>query len=335
MKKLLVICHEGSDSGATTSLYLSLKHFKGFRNYQFYFYFLQEGSTVTRFQEIGQVLGEKDLTLFTYDLILANTVSTLSVGKELKDKQIGKKIVAYVHELGVIIDQLAPNLLFQTEEIDGWVCASELVKNYLLKNFAISSPIETIYESFESPPYNTSPTNQIIIGGSGFVHWRKGTDWFLQIASKIAKKRTDIEFEWLGGIQKHEIPVYEKELELLGIKKKVKFPGHKTNVGIFLSKWSLFLLTSREDPFPLAALEALSCEVPVLCWKGTSGMEEILPTDWIIPYGDLDLMVEACLKVINLNKQERSKLIPEVIDRFSSTKTGEKLFNFVDKVIDN
>jgi len=57
--------------------------------------------------------------------------------------------------------------------------------------------------------------------------------------------------------------VCEHDAELLGIAKYVHFVGARDNIADFYRNSQIFLLTSREDPFPLVSMEAMGYGIPV------------------------------------------------------------------------
>jgi glycosyltransferase involved in cell wall biosynthesis len=69
----------------------------------------------------------------------------------------------------------------------------------------------------------------------------------------------------------------------------------------------LFLLTSREDPFPLVALEAADCGLPVLCFDGAGAMPGFVQGDagYVIAFEDVQAMAE---KVVFLGDHSEERL---------------------------
>jgi glycosyltransferase involved in cell wall biosynthesis len=59
----------------------------------------------------------------------------------------------------------------------------------------------------------------------------------------------------------------------------------------------VFALTSREDPFPITALESLALGVPVVCFKTAGGIPELIGSDCgtAVPYLDLRQMADEIL----------------------------------------
>jgi len=116
----------------------------------------------------------------------------------------------------------------------------------------------------------------------------------------------------------------------LGIADKVMFTGNQDRVNNILPLADLFLLPSASESFGLAALEALSCGVPVV-GSIVGGLPELI-TDglngYLCPIGDTEQMAQRSIEILaneSLNKKlstsarqlvlEKYK-IDEIIDRY-------------------
>ncbi len=112
-----------------------------------------------------------------------------------------------------------------------------------------------------------------IVGGLGFADHRKGIDLFLQIAQRIVARNSNVHFVWIGGFDSK----MEKIISTLSepIKENVHFISFKDDIENYLIDFDLFLLTSREDPFPSVVLEAFALRVPVVAFEGGGGIVEL------------------------------------------------------------
>jgi glycosyltransferase involved in cell wall biosynthesis len=138
----------------------------------------------------------------------------------------------------------------------------------------------------------------VLIGACGTLEWRKGPDLFLQIAS-LARKRVGqraLHFLWLGGDPTGGLREADlrADLRLLGMEAQVTLVGERPDPARYLAALDLFLLTSREDPFPLGMLEAAAMGLPILCFAGSGGGPEFVESDagWVAPYLDTGAMAE-------------------------------------------
>jgi L-malate glycosyltransferase len=86
----------------------------------------------------------------------------------------------------------------------------------------------------------------------------------------------------------------------LGVGNDVVFVGKQARIVDYLSAADLLLLPSESESFGLAALEAMSCEVPVVA-SHVGGLPEVVDegvSGFLRPVGDVDAMAEAALAVL-------------------------------------
>ena len=120
------------------------------------------------------------------------------------------------------------------------------------------------------------PASTRIILGTGYADHRKGIDIFLEWAIETLKRRSDLAFVWLGEIS---IEMQERVDQLLKsagpLAKHIHLPGFVHDTRNYYLAASLYALSSREDPFPSTALEALNAGTPVIMMEGTGGIEDL------------------------------------------------------------
>lgn len=136
-----------------------------------------------------------------------------------------------------------------------------------------------------------------IAGGCGTLIARKGFDLFLQTANIIVNKKgiKDIHFLWIGG-DKNSFAYVEfiREIEILNLQEYITITGETGEPEKYYSQMSVFLMTSREDPFPLVNLEAAQFGLPIICFDNTGGSPEFVTQDvgFIVPYLDVSSMAD-------------------------------------------
>ena len=254
-----------------------------------------------------------------YDLVVGNTVGSLLALEFFKNR--GMRTVCWLHEMRSVIDSFFPEPGRFAElslSVDRFIVASRKVEA-VLREFGVVTPAELVYEFSEleasdgdgSETVRTSlgiPANAFVVGGSGTVGWRKGSDLFLQMAAKLTSSIDDIYFLWVGGESRSSRAEYEnalRELERLRLE-RVFITGIKENPGDYFANMDVFALTSREDPFPLVCLEAASLSKPVICFEDAGGMPEFVGDDAgsVVPFGDVEAFADRILEYYN----DRAKL---------------------------
>ena len=74
----------------------------------------------------------------------------------------------------------------------------------------------------------------------------------------------------------------------------------------FYAALDLFSLTSREDPFPVAMLEAAAAGLPIVCFQDSGGGPEFVGGDAgvCVAYADVEGMAGVCLELM---RDERTR----------------------------
>ena len=142
------------------------------------------------------------------------------------------------------------------------------------------------------------PSQGPIIGIVGRLQRWKGMHVLIDAMPKILLQHPAAHCVVVGGPYPAE-PEYETELRgqvaNLGITDKVTFAGAQTNVPLWMQAMDLFVHASREEPFGIVIVEALSLAKPVVaCAPG--GPSEIVGPDVIgqlVPFGDADALAHA------------------------------------------
>ena len=138
--------------------------------------------------------------------------------------------------------------------------------------------------------------------------WRKGPELFLAVAQQVTRQLPDVHFIWVGGDpQSATYQELQRDVRLLGLQDRVTLAGNQADIASYYAAFDVFLLTSREDPFPLVCLEAALYETPVLCFANSGGMPEFVRDDAgvVVPYLDT---VAMAANTIALLQDERRRL---------------------------
>ena len=97
----------------------------------------------------------------------------------------------------------------------------------------------------------------------------------------------------------------------LGTREHVRFLGKQDNVEDILSLSDIFMMPSASETFGLAALEAMSCGVPVIS-SDVGGLPELNrdgETGYVCKLGDVDAMADRAMAILsNDNLLDRMRL---------------------------
>lgn len=237
-------------------------------------------------------------------LVYVNTASPATI-RSLTAVSASATVIGHVHELDVALRyQLDPSerdaLLSRA---DLFVAASQAVADNLTDRHAVTPDRIVVHHEFVEPltpvvdaekadarrRLGISP-DAFVVGGSGRTEWRKGPDLFVHLARDLVRAvGRPTELCWVGGATSGpEWWPLDHEARHLGVEDAVRFVGEQETPGDWFRVLDVFALTSREDAFPLAALEAASAGVPIVTFD-TGGMVELAGAGAgaVVPYPDI------------------------------------------------
>lgn len=137
----------------------------------------------------------------------------------------------------------------------------------------------------------------------GTTDFRKGPDLFIQLATTMIRLFRDatLRFVWLGAPaeQSDDVDALRLDARRAGVSEVVSFVPAVDDPAPFFSACDVFVSTSREDPYPLVALEAGLAARPIVCFSGT-GTAEFVGDDAgvVVPYLDVVAMAHATRSIL-------------------------------------
>lgn len=322
--EILFVSHEASRTGAPVFLLDLIRVVKERLHIKCTILLCAGGDLEKEFRELGDVyilasrhhidaltmhaLKQRDIRL-----IYANTITNGHPQTQLKD--LGRPILCHVHELEYSIERIfgLGNLKRVLESTDYFVAGSGVVRRYLMEKqgvtadkVAIGYPFIDVHANEErarsSGPALMLPSDAIVIGACGTIGWRKGTDVFVQLAKRLLRESgRRIEFVWIGGpLSQGDYSNLRYDAEQLGIAEHLHFPGPVSEHLHYLAQCDIFVLPSREDPFPLVVLDAASLGCPIVCFDQAGGAPEFVENDAgrVVPYLDVDKMAVAVNELV-------------------------------------
>jgi len=264
------------------------------------------------------------------DVILANSVASGVLLKTLAAWDI--PIVTHIHELQKSIEFYASDYIDDVIKYSAhFLSVSRPVSLNLKSTYGVpEEKISLVYEfiqpSMEPPSQRCrdeararlgiEPGTTLLLGCGVGLFWRKGADIFIDVARHLrAMGRSNLKLLWLGALdtdQRHETYGHWDDIvravQREDLTDLVEFVGTKTDVDDYFMAADIFLLPSREDPFPLVVLQAANNACPTLCFEGGGGMPDFVEMDAgaVLPLGDAKAMALAAVELID-NPVERRK----------------------------
>jgi glycosyltransferase involved in cell wall biosynthesis/SAM-dependent methyltransferase len=153
------------------------------------------------------------------------------------------------------------------------------------------------------------PATTRIVLGVGYADYRKGLDLFVEVGLQLAERVQDMTFVWVGHHDAQAFSGAMARITEAGLESLFLFPGLVEEPDIFFAGSDVFLLTSREDPFPSVVLEALDARIPVIGFEGAGGFVELLARGCgvLVPYLDTGAMTDALHRLVD-NPDEQHRL---------------------------
>ncbi|MCU0732388.1 MAG: glycoside hydrolase family 99-like domain-containing protein, partial [Hyphomonas sp.] len=228
------------------------------------------------------------------DVALCNTVVSGLFARTLA--AAGIRVVSLVHELSGLIEAygLQPQVAAVAEVSEKVVCAAPLVGDTFLRlsGMAADRLILRPQGSYKrsrlrsdfGPASATgremrarlglSPETQIVLG-VGYADARKGFDLFLGAAERIGQAGVCV-FQWVGHHEEGLLHRERSRISRLQAEGKLVLEGLQDDTDPYYAAADLFLLTSREDPYPTVVLEALDVGLPVVGIAGATGSCDLI-----------------------------------------------------------
>ena len=333
--EIVFVSHDAANAGAQRLLLTLIEWLRDTKGVQPKIVLRRGGPLVPEFYRLGPVFEMESLARWRSEegkarlirfcgnspaLIFVNTLVPGDVATKLSELKV--PILTHVHEMENAIKRwcVKEDLEQLIELTDHFIAASPPVaKNLENGHHVLPERITTVYEFIRchrkngDSPGRTAirrqkklPEEGFIIFGCGTTDWRKGPDLFIEVADQA--KTLGLEhayFLWIG-VDTGEVEELEAKVRRLGLEDRVRFLGEAQDARSYFAAGDVFLLTSREDPFPLVCLEAADCGLPIVCFDKAGGMPDFVENDagYVVPFEDAKAMAE---KVVYLcaNPEER------------------------------
>jgi glycosyltransferase involved in cell wall biosynthesis len=241
----------------------------------------------------------------SYDLIFSNTIANGELLPLLKET-LQCPVVTYIHEVEAHIRMYTQPAHFEQvlRHTDRWVACGPTVARQLSQNHGVlPQNIQTLPSILAPEMYDYQidndkqtnlkkqlgiPHDAFVVGGVGTVDLRKGVDFFIQTAAQMG--HLPMYFLWLGGKKNQpDFQQFAADINRMGLR-NIQLHEAVANPLDYLALLDVLLLCSRDEGYPLVALEAALLGKPTLAFGEAGGAADFL-TDGagvVLPYLDLE-----------------------------------------------
>ena len=294
---LLLVGHDAHANGAQMLLLALARYYTQTQGLNIVILLKSGGALLSQYQAVAPTtllkdLGNTDLTdwykttgcqraifntCVTGDLISAAKnadMLTLSLVHELPALIKDFKLQPHVKSIANLADHIVfPSPLVQT----GFEAFEPVIKSDItIQPQGLYKQISADAQARKSvrEKLNLRDTDTLVLN-AGYADNRKGFDYFVSAATRIFSIDPTIHFCWVGKRSREMSKWYKKKVD-----KKLTSRLHLIEFTDEISPWfaeaDCVYISSREDPFPSVALEAMSLGTPVVVHSGATGFNSEL-----------------------------------------------------------
>ncbi|UFZ01823.1 glycoside hydrolase family 99-like domain-containing protein [Bradyrhizobium ontarionense] len=344
--KILLVGHDAFPSGAQHLLLSIGKTLRSSFNFEVEYLLLAGGAMEQDYRQVAPLTVLKQpselpaaLTHFKEKGFTSAVVNTSAAGLAVRIlSQIGLRVISLVHELPRILkeknlEDTARNALMRADRV---VFASEFVRDKLAEALEIDRNDQRFLiraqGSYKQMTRDVDAGDVVrrelglsdqdaLVLGVGYADLRKGFDLFLQLRNQIRHAEGRVHFAWVGGLDPSLREWLDQEIRRAETSGTFHMLGYRSDMQALFSASDVFALTSREDPFPTVALEALSVGVPVVTFAESGGIPGFMVQErvgTVVPYCDVAAMARAIERYLGqpLPSAERSRMVELVATKF-------------------
>jgi N-acetyl-alpha-D-glucosaminyl L-malate synthase BshA len=257
------------------------------------------------------------------------------IAEEMLRGEQDLKIVTTLHGTDITLVGLHPSFQAITQfsilKSSGLTCVSQFLKDRTVEDFSVPRERIRVIPNFVDPEIfrrNKEPCHRATLAPHGeriIMHISnfRAVKRIPDVVEVFARLAAEVPARLVLVGDGPERPRAVERAEELGVDDQLLFLGKHQSVDELLACADLFLLPSKNESFGLAALEALSCGVPVIASR-MGGLPEVVThgeTGFLFPMGNVEEMADAGLSL--LKDPDRWTRFSEAaradaIDRFSN-----------------
>lgn len=288
------------------------------------------------------------IDLFHVHYAIPHATSAFLAKQILGEKASHVPVITTLHGTDITIvgsdSSYLPVVNFSINQSDGVTAVSQYLKNETYERFDIHRDIEVIPNFVDIKRFKKEnkehfrkaicPNGEFIIAHvSNFRKVKRVRD-VVSAFSKILESGVKAKLILVGdGPDRQNVEARCREL---GTCNDVRFLGKQEKIEEILSIADLFMMPSGSETFGLAALEAMSCSVPVIS-SNIGGLPELNvhgKTGFLCDLGDIDTMAKHAVQILTNDKlrKEMSANARERAEEFELSRVVSLYENYYEKI---
>jgi len=142
------------------------------------------------------------------------------------------------------------------------------------------------------------PADTVVVLGVGSVEIRKGVDLFINCAASVVQSCRDknFRFVWIGNGYDPDVDMQysiylAEQIHRAGLQDHIFILEETSSIEAAYKAANILLLSSRMDPLPNVAIDAMIFKLPLVCFENSTGIADILIAnglgeECVVPYMD-------------------------------------------------
>jgi glycosyltransferase involved in cell wall biosynthesis len=139
--------------------------------------------------------------------------------------------------------------------------------------------------------------HEYVVAAVGRIDFQqKGQDFAVQAIARFRQQLRDFSFVFIGeGPDQDKLKAMIAKFDLSSRVKVVPWTPNREQIYAGID---MLMIPSKFEGVPLVMLEAMASRLPIAA-SNVDGMAELLPAEWLFPFGDCEGLVETLLRVRN------------------------------------
>jgi glycosyltransferase involved in cell wall biosynthesis len=178
------------------------------------------------------------------------------------------------------------------------------------------------------------------IGYAGRVSNDKGVSDLFNLFIKLTLQMPNLHLEIIGDLDLDD-EISKKVVNDIKAHSKIQWRRNipQDELAKHMRSWDLQIFLSKREGLGNVILEAGACGVPTFCWNiiGTKDAIPDFAPDFLIPYGDINLLEKSVVRYLNspLNHSEKFALIHWYHDNFEQKKVLTDFVGFINDSLED